>query len=504
MKLQVVWFKRDLRVEDNEVLSKAASVGPVLPLYILEPNLWQQPDMSHRHYMFLSECISSLNSSLTALGQPLYIQVGEAVSVLNEIDKNFGIDSLWSHQETWNDWTYKRDKKVILWAKSKNISWHQPRQLGVIRGLKNRDGWAGKWGFDMKKTLIVTPQKLPFITSIETKLPNPEDIGLKDDSCTMRQVGGRSRGLAELNSFLYERGEHYTKEMSSPVTAFSSCSRISPYLAFGVISMREVFQIAEKRVAEIKLLPRGTKGKWPNALRSFTGRLRWHCHFIQKLEDEPRMEFSNLHSAYNGLRESSFNEDYFKAWQDGMTGYPMVDASMRALNATGWINFRMRAMLVSFASYHLWLHWTRTAHFLATKFTDYEPGIHYSQFQMQSGTTGINSIRIYNPIKQGVDNDPNGVFIREWIPELRDVPDEFIHTPWLYTASPLNYPAPIVDEKLARQEAAAKIYSVRKKISHKVEAGKIAKKHGSRKSGLKNTVDRPEKKKNSQQGELPL
>lgn len=120
--------------------------------------------------------------------------------------------------------------------------------------------------------------------------------------------------------------------------------------------------------------------------------------------------------AYNGLRENKFNETHFQAWEAGKTGDPMVDDCMRALTATGWINFRMRAILMSFAGYHLWLHRIESALHLAKLFTDYEAGIYYSQVQIQSGTTGINCIRIYNPVKQG--HDPEGSFIRKWIPEL--------------------------------------------------------------------------------------
>ena len=155
------------------------------------------------------------------------------------------------------------------------------------------------------------------------------------------------------------------------------------------------------------------------SLIAFKSRLAWHCHFIQKLYDESEIEYQNLNKAYDGLRENNFNEKYFLAWKKGNTGYPFIDACMRYLSKTGWINFRMRAMLVSFASYQLWLDWKKTSKHLAKLFTDYEPGIHYSQFQMQSGTTGINSIRIYNPIKQSHDQDVNGKFIKKWVPELK-------------------------------------------------------------------------------------
>ena len=502
--MQVVWFKRDLRIEDHEPLLEASRHGRVLPLYILEPELWQQPDMSQRHYAFLYECLHELDASLEALGQKLIIKKGDAIEIFQDLQSRHTIQALWSHQETWNDWTYARDRKVKQWAKSAKIEWHEPVQNGVVRCLEDRNGWAARWYGRMKKPALQAPKVLQSIEEHSEELPHPVELSLPIDAATTLQKGGRSEALKLLNSFLYERGEGYTKEMSSPVTAFDSCSRLSTHLAFGTISMREAFQASERRTQEIKQMPRGTKGKWPSALRSFSGRLRWHCHFIQKLEDEPRIEFENMHSAYNGLREGDFNAVYFEAWKAGKTGYPMVDACMRALTATGWLNFRMRAMLMSFASYHLWLHWREPALHLARLFTDYEPGIHYSQVQMQSGTTGINSIRIYNPTKQGIDQDPEGAFIRHWIPELRKMDQDFIHTPWQAQSQMNGYPMPIIDEKTARKAAADRIYGLRKNnTGHKETARKIVKKHGSRKSGLARTAGK-RKIKDTKQRELPL
>ncbi len=160
----------------------------------------------------------------------------------------------------------------------------------------------------------------------------------------------------------------------------------------------------------------------------------------------------------------------------------MIDACMRALSATGWINFRMRAMLMSFASYHLWLDWKAPALHLARLFTDYEPGIHYSQCQMQSGTTGINTIRAYNPIKQSMDHDPEGQFIRKWIPELADYSAQSIHQPWILPHKLNGYPLPIVDEKHARKQAMQQIYALRRGDGFFNEAQAIVKQHGSRKT----------------------
>jgi len=502
--MNIVWFKRDLRIEDNAAFTEASKLGPILPLYILEPELWRQPDMSYRHYAFLQECIAELDQSLRILGQKLIIKVGRAVDVLGNIQQRQNIQALWSHQETWNGWTYERDKSVKYWCKSQNIPWHEPIQNGVIRRLRDRDGWAARWDHQMKRPALASPSNLKTIEKCSEILPSHTKLGLAEDLSADLQRGGRSEGLKLLNSFLYERGEGYTKEMSSPITAFNSCSRLSAHLAFGTLSIREVFQTCERHNQKIKQMPRGMKGKWPSAMRSFSGRLRWHCHFIQKLEDDPRIEFENMHPAYDYLREQDFNDGYFESWKSGMTGYPMVDACMRALTTAGWLNFRMRAMVMSFASYHLWLHWQKPALHLAKLFTDYEPGIHYSQVQMQSGTTGINAIRIYNPIKQSIDHDPEGIFIRRWIPELSNMDQAFIHTPWLANSQMNGYPMPVVDEKTARKSAADKLYGLRKNnTSHKEIAQKILRKHGSRKSGLPRVTGKKRIKSNDQR-ELPL
>ena len=455
--------------------------------------------MSGRQYAFLEDCLQELNKALTRLGQPLIIKVGDAVSVLMTLYAQFPDMVLWSHQETWNGWTYQRDRAVLTWCRRHQILWHQPPQHGVVRCLKSRDGWAAIWYQRMQQPVLDPPPSLVTLDCLSDTMPTADALKIKPDDCPLRQVGGRSKGLEHLHSFLHSRGMHYTKEMSSPVTAFDSCSRLSPYLAFGVLSMREVFHAVEERKQGIKQMPYGTKGPWNSAMRSLSARLRWHCHFMQKLEDMPDLEYVNLHPAYDTLRQDSWNPVFYEAWCTGKTGYPMIDACMRCLHQTGWINFRMRAMLVSFASYHLWLPWQKTAHYLATQFTDYEPGIHYSQVQMQSGTTGINSVRIYNPIKQGIDQDPDGVFIRTWIPELHDVPHALIHTPWLDSTTNTGYPKPIVDEKTARTFAASQIYAVRKTMQHKQHAAQIVKKHGSRKKSRQ-----PTQKNTPKQPELPL
>ena len=482
--LNVVWFKRDLRVQDNAALSLAASAGPVLPIYIAEPGLWAEPDAAARQWDFAAECLVSLQDDLTALGQPLQIFVGEAVPVLQSIARTHGSVALWSHEETGNAWTFARDRQVAAWARAVGVEWHQLRQTGVIRRLKSRDGWAKAWDADMARPVSLPPATLhPVAANGPTRIPTAAELGLPADPCPERQSGGRAQAMQTLHSFLSRRGRDYRYQMSSPVTAFDASSRLSPHIAWGTLSLREVSQASIARLKGLDASPEAKR--WRASMISFAGRQHWHCHFMQKLEDAPRLEFENLHHAYDGLRPAVADPDRLAAYVTGRTGFPFIDACMRALHDHGWINFRMRAMLMSFASYHLWLPWRDTGLHLARQFVDYEPGIHWPQVQMQSGTTGINTMRVYNPVKQGYDQDPTGQFVRRYVPELAAVPDAFVHEPWRWDgAASLAYPPPIVDNLGAAKAARQALTGVRKTPAHRPEADAIAQKHGSRRAGL--------------------
>ncbi|MEM9285227.1 MAG: deoxyribodipyrimidine photo-lyase [Pseudomonadota bacterium] len=484
---QLVWFKRDLRVADNAVLARAAEQGPVLPLFVAEPELWQQPDVSGRQWAFVAECLHTLREELAALGQPLVVRTGDAVDVLSSLCDANAISRIWSHEETGNGWTYARDRRVAAWAKSRAIQWVELSQSGVIRRLRNRDGWAKTWDSSMATPLAEAPSALRPLENVDAgEIPSVHALEMEPDACPQRQEGGRPSGLECLRSFFTTRGAPYRRAMSSPAAGADHCSRISPHLAWGTLSMREVAQATWSKQNELKA--QGTGHAWKGSLSSFEGRLHWRDHFIQKLEDEPSLEFRNLHRAYDGLRPREPDQARLVAWMHGETGLPFVDACMRALRNTGWMNFRMRAMLMAFASYHLWLDWRKPGEHLARMFTDYEPGIHWSQAQMQSGTTGINTVRIYNPVKQGYDQDPGGRFIRRWVPQLAKVPDPFVHEPWNWDgASQIldrSYPRPIIDHLKAAKDARERVWAVRSSPDFRREAQSIQHKHGSRKSGI--------------------
>jgi deoxyribodipyrimidine photo-lyase len=292
------------------------------------------------------------------------------------------------------------------------------------------------------------------------------------------QVGGRKAAIKALDSFLNERGVYYMQNISKPGVSARHCSRLSAHITFGTLSVREIEQKTRAKIASLLEINHPEAVSLSRNLSSFLSRLAWHCHFIQKLEQQPDIEFKCMHPAFEGMREPHFREDFFEAWKAGKTGYPLIDACMRSLHANGWITFRMRAMV--FASYHLWLDWRQTAPFMAQLFTDYEPGIHYSQFQMQSGVTGINAVRMYNPIKQSLDHDPQGRFIRRYVPELNSIPDSQIHEPWRAGITSLDYPAPVVNHEAAIKHARSEISKRCKKEGFREESKAINKKLGSR------------------------
>lgn len=495
MSYRVVWFKRDLRLHDHRPLVEAMRSGPVLCLYVFEPSLWRQADAAAQHLGFVQESLHDLDQQLQVMGLRLHCAVGEVVEVLARLHHEAPFEGLHAHEETGNAHTYARDKAVSGWCRRQGVHWQQWPQFGVCRPLPDRRLWKAFWETHMGAAVATVPQHAAIPATRGSDLwtwgqrrpPSAAQWGLTPWDPPQRQKGGRSRGLAVLQDFLDERCAAYRGGISSPLTATHACSRLSPYLAHGCLSMREVVQATRDRIDDLRGTPH--QRRLVLGLQAFHSRLYWHCHFIQKLESEPAIEWRSMHQGYDGLREHDWNNDRFKALTEGRTGWPMVDACVAMLRETGWINFRMRAMLVSVAAYPLWLHWQPVGWWLARQFLDYEPGIHWSQMQMQSGTTGINTTRVYNPIKQAQDQDPRGVFVRRWLPAMRRVPDTWLLEPWRMgdgmlrrhgLAADTDIHTPLVDLAPAIREAKTRLHQLRQ--SPAVRAGKAAviDRHGSR------------------------
>jgi deoxyribodipyrimidine photo-lyase len=489
-KVILVWYKRDLRVRDHRPLTEALALGhilnmPVVALYSFEPRVTEASDFSDFHRQFIADALYDLKYSLKDLGISLAIFERSISEVMKYLLSHYQIEQVFSHEETGNSITYQRDILMGQYLRAKNISWTEYPTNGVVRRLSSRNNWSSIWNARMTESILPTPRAQD---AFESSLVS--DDWHKPQNNSHIQKGWESSGHEVLMSFLQSRGRAYMGGMTRPIEGQSASSRLSPYLAYGCLSLREVVQATWSRMQEVK-----SAGdiRFLRSLQAFHSRLHWQSHFIQKLESEPRLETRNALALYDTIR-TEYDEKVMSALEWAKTGIPFIDGTIRQLQTTGWINFRARATLVSFVVNTCMQPWSgRFAHWLARLFTDYEPGIHYPQLQMQSGTMGINTIRIYNPIKQLHDKDTSGRFVATWLPELADLPRHLQAEPWNISDMESlqygfvlgrDYPRPIVDIEIANRQARKILYELRGKIDP-VDKKQIVERHASRKKSPK-------------------
>ncbi len=478
--VNIVWLKRDLRLQDNEAIYNALSSDmPVLLLYVFENSLKTDKHYSQRHWNFIKQSLACLNNHLLSYNTKVVAVSSEVIQAFSTLQQFWKINTVFSHQETGLRITYNRDKAFARFCKNNLIEWQESVNNGVFRGLENRKTWRNDWEEYMQNPLFDFQPKSNAFINLET-ISKLEELfkveSLETDTASTFQKGGTDIGLKYLHSFFNERYKNYNQHISKPELARKGCSRLSPYLAWGNLSVRQVWQYA-------KAFRETAKNK--RAIDGFTSRLRWQAHFIQKFEMEDIMEFESINKGYRRLKKQ-ISEGYQTAWREGKTGYPLVDACMRCLNETGYLNFRMRALVVSFFTHNLWQPWQEATAHLSQMFLDFEPGIHFPQLQMQAGETGINMLRIYNPIKNSIEHDPEGIFIKKWVPELRNIPIAFIHEP--YKMTPMeqkfnnftldkDYPLPIVDMIKTRKKASDTLWNMKDDQLVLRESYRILKKH---------------------------
>ena len=474
--LNIVWLKRDLRTFDHDPLFEAEQLGGnYIIVYLFEPLQMKHPDYSLRHQQFIYHSVKALNKTLKIHNREVHIFHTNADTFFEYLTTTYNIKNVLSYQESGTNNSWILDKKVAKILKDKKAKWIEFENQAVIRGSKNRKGWDKYWFTYANSTII----RNVYSFNNFKLLKSPFDFYINEFPFIKKyplefQPAGEQFAHKYLNSFVKDRGKDYNRNMSQPEKSRYSCGRLSTYLAWGNISVRQVFQTVKKS-SNYKIHKR--------AFDSFLSRIKWRSHFIQKFEVECSYEHTCINLGYEQMKYTN-NNIFLNKWLKGKTGFPMVDASMRCLINNGWLNFRMRAMLVSFLCHHLEQDWKRGVYHLAKLFLDYEPGIHFTQFQMQAGVTGINSIRVYNPVKQSIEKDPDAIFLKKWIPELSCIDNAFIHEPWKLTEIdlidkiiPEIYKQPIISAKLARTEVIKKLWSLRKNELVKEESKRLLSVH---------------------------
>ena len=459
-------LNRNLRLHDNPAMHFGSLRSNYLVIYLYDKTYWKGNGKSMRQLKFSNDCLAELNDGLKKFDSKVNIFEGTFDDLKIWIKKNFY--DFFIHINHCTDIKYFRDgfsKFTDSFPGKINVY----NDFGLQLNNFDRDSWSRNWNKIMDSQILENPKKSKL--KLDTKLLNFSSFSNKVKNSLVNldniQKGGSSQAYQLLESFLSERCKDYRVKMSSPIQSEQSCSRLSPHFTFGSISIREVYQILNKYYS---------KSQNKSDLYSFKKRLYWHCHFIQKLHTEPELEFYSMHRMCDQLRLEQ-DDELIDKWFNGETGFPFLDACMKYLHRYGWINFRMRAMIMSFASYNLWQPWQKTSPLLAQLFTDYEPGIHISQVQMQSGVTGINLPRIYSVSKQSQDQDPDAIWIKSILPQLNEVDPKLVHT------SELNnvYIPQIVDLKSSARDARERIWSIRKSDEFKKEAAAVYLRHGSRK-----------------------
>lgn len=487
MEITVVWYKRDLRIADHAPLHHAVAQGPTLPIYVIEPEYWQQPDNSQRHWQFLKATLLELDTQLTKLGQPLWVIEDSIENTLSTIWDSFGKFKLFSYQEYGPQWVLERNQRVAKWCANHEVNWLQFQPFPVFQELANRDDWDGKWADYCSQALLKAPVKLENIATTPLR-PEiwPDAKGWESPETEEPPAAGRHAGLEFLASFLKGRGLHYKAEYQNLTSMLQVCSRLSPYLATGAISYREVAHQAQRAMKFYK--DKGHAG-WTESLKVFGEQLKLQSHYMQQFSDSPEIEMEPLHRSFVGLRENEFDDSRFLGWSEGRTGVPIVDACMRCLIRHGWLSETGRALLISFACHQLWLHWRQPALHLARLSFDYDAAVHFPQVQLYADTMGIRMWQIHDIVALSKRLDPEGKFIRRFCPELDELSETHIHSPWSMShgeqviSSCLlgeDYPEPIVDLSKAVQAAKDKIKAHLDLTYDPNETERIVNKHASR------------------------
>jgi deoxyribodipyrimidine photo-lyase len=472
MACTVVWFRRDLRLSDHAALSQACRRGAVLPVFVLDRDLLFHPETAVARVAFMLESLRALDAELRQRSGRLLIRSGDPAEVLLQLVRASGAGGVIAHTDSERLVGRVRDARVSRALAAHRIPLHWVEPAGATGELMHYSHWSRQWHQAMASPALPAPERLvvpaPSDALPDQPVPSLEELGLRADAKPI-PAGGSAAAFQRLEQFCEgPASRSYYWELSYPSAKVTT--GLSPYLKFGVITPRQCLQ----RLAW--LLPRsgGEGGRREPRNRSavqLASRLRWGCAIHQRFRYLPQLELSALWSPLEGGSSTVFDaaglgsgqaagvltaeqEELYDAWCSGRTGFPIVDAAARCLQAEGgWLelNFRSRAIYASFLSNLCGIDWRFGALHYMRHLIDGDCPIDHYQWAMQAGVTYHGSkawTRIYHPGQVAVDRcDPQGLFIRRWLPELRGLTNDQLGSP----PSMADYPAPVLDYEQARR-----------------------------------------------------
>jgi deoxyribodipyrimidine photo-lyase len=469
----VVWHRSDLRVPDNAPVAAAAeAAGPddrVLPVFVVDPRYYGERGLAcDARLQFMHECLGSLGEQYRERGSGLALLHGDPHERLPTLLSGLDDPTVFVTRDATARYGKARDDALVdgdglpcpieAFDPGGIVGGEAPAAGRPDHGAQDdagappsRDGWANQCRAYLTDTVHPAPDSLPgdpLDADVTIAEVEERHAVAPEKSSERRPRGGRRAAQDRLRAFV-RRLPDYPRNVAPPARAEQHASRLSAYLKFGVLSTREVYQ-------RIQRCPE-SRGR-----EMFTSRLFWNHHYRQKLVDWPGWMDRAVNPVFRGLYRGEHDPELERAWREGRTGFPMVDAAMRALVETGFTNFRMRAMCASVFCYILREPWRRGADFMYYHLLDADPGINHPQWQSQTGHVGAHPVRVYNPAKQAREYDADGEYIRRYVPELADLPDEHLPRP---EKAPLpvleaagvelgeDYPYPVVDYEARAQRA---------------------------------------------------